>query len=96
MNEKLPKVNTFPLTKKINNQKELFYGKEEVRKDNIPISIKINKIFNSPSYVYKKEVTVVTSTNTFNKTIIGKTSNYLLTKDNSKINIKDIIDIYEK
>ena len=98
MKKILPKVFANSIDKKLTNQDRLYYGKESVRSsnDSIPIPIKINKIFASPNYIYKKEVVITTSSTTLNKTIIGKTGKYLLTSDNSKILIDDIIDIYEK
>ena len=56
---------------------------------------KINSIFNSCDFVYKADVTIVTSTGTLKKRIVGKNQNSLITIDGEYIDIKDIIDIYK-
>ena len=81
-----------------NNSQEYFYG---IEKNKIPsrktdINSKIKQLFQSPNYVYKIDVIITTKHSTIERTIIGKSRNYLITIDNETININDIIDINEK
>lgn len=93
MKNNLPKVFQNPLNKKINNQKECYYSKNnEDRNDNL-VKYKIKEILKPSNFIYKKDVVITTSKGSFNKTIIGYTQSKLLTKDNEVIDIKDIIDI---
>lgn len=63
-------------------------------KDNYTVEQKIYNIFNSPNYIYKIDVTIVTDTATLNKRIVGKTKTNLITMDNEYIPINTIRDIY--
>lgn len=98
MKKDLPDVFPVPVNKKIDNVQSVYYGKEDRKikdnNDNLSIESKINRIFNSTNYIYKKEVTIKTNNNQFSKTLVGRTPECLLTMDNEKINISDIIDIY--
>ena len=55
---------------------------------------KIANIFNSPNYIYKIDVVIVTDNETKNKRIVGKTKTNLITIDNEYIPINTIRDIY--
>lgn len=98
MERNIPSVTKVPIEKKLNNSMEVFYGKLNDRtvknSDNYDVAKKINKIFASSDYVYKKNVVITTSNGELHTTIIGKTGGYLLTSNNDKILITDIIDIY--
>lgn len=63
-------------------------------KNNYTVEQKIYNIFNSPNYIYKIDVTIVTDTATLNKRIVGKTKTNLITMDNEYIPINTIRDIY--
>ena len=104
MSKKLPEIFHNTIDKKLNNNEDYYYSannnkeiKEEkkVNKINYKKNIrqKINEIFASPSYVYKASVVIKTKDNTINKRIIGRNSKYLITMDNEKIDIDNIIDI---
>ena len=96
MNKDLPDVFPVPVNKKINNVQDSCYAKlekQDIRNSNLSIESKINRIFNSNDYIYKKKVQIKTKNGVLNKTIIGRTHDSLLTMDNEKININDIIDI---
>ena len=88
--------------KSINYKKDsqdIFYGNKQdikLKKTNIDIQKKLKNIFNSTKYVYKLNVHIITNKTDFDTIIIGKTNTHLITYDNDLINIKDIIDIYEK
>lgn len=63
-------------------------------KNNYTIEQKIYNIFNSPNYIYKIDVTIVTDKGKTNKRIVGKTKTNLITMDNEYIPINTIRDIY--
>ena len=81
-----------------NNSQELFYGSNKIKTSTrkIDVNNKIKQLFLSTNYVYKIDVIITTKESTIEKTIIGKSRNYLITMDNETININDIIDIKEK
>ncbi len=105
MKKKLPEVFHNNIDKKLYNNEDVFYSvkdnkiidKKENQKNDTTIkkSIKqkINEIFASSSYVYKANVVIKTNDGTIRKRIIGRNSKYLITMDNEKILINDIIDI---
>ena len=91
--EKKPKVFQNTISKKLNNNRNLSVTKNnEIKQDN-NVTKKIDKIFNDRNYIYKANVDIVLKDKIVNKKIIGKIDNYLLTIDNEKILIDDIIDI---
>ena len=61
---------------------------------NLTVEQKIVNIFNSPNYIYKIDVVIVTDNNKVIKRIIGKNKNNLITMDNEYIPINTIRDIY--
>ena len=65
-------------------------------KNNYTVEQKIANIFNSPTYIYKIDVVIVTDRGTSNKRIVGKTKNNLITMDNEYIPINTIREIYIK
>ena len=98
MGKKLPEVFHNSINKKLSNNNDIFYSKDdtnmvEEKKDRKNIRKKINDIFSSSDYVYKANVKITTSDNSFETKIIGKNKNYLITLDNKIIPIEDIIDI---
>lgn len=58
------------------------------------IEQKIYNIFNSPNYIYKMDVTIITDKGKFDKRIVGKTRTNLITMDGEYIPINTIRDIY--
>lgn len=102
MNNRLPRVFVNKITSIKNNEK-VSYGYNDVReakpnkyetfdeKDNI--SQKVRRIFNSPNYIFKIKVNLKTKEGTFIKTLIGKNSTSLITIDNEKIPLIDVLDI---
>ena len=79
-----------------NNQNESVLGeeKEKITIDNKDIKKDINRIFNSPSFIYKADVLITLSdSKTIKKTIIGKNNNSLITIDDELININNISKI---
>lgn len=65
-----------------------------IGKNNYTVEQKIVNIFNSPNYIYKIDVVIVTDSATLNKRIVGKTKTNLITIDNEYIPINIIRDIY--
>ncbi len=103
MNKKVPKIFVNKIDK-VNNNKEVFYSFknnnfEYEKKDNIQVNEfdiqnKIDKLFRTNDFIYKKTFHIKTKYSENDYTIISKSYNYLLTIDGSRIYIKDIIDIY--
>ena len=96
MNNDLPNVFPGDISEDINNTQEIYYskGNERLKKDeDLSIESKINRIFNSPNYIYKKDVWITKEGKREKLTIIGKTNNNLLTIDNKMIAISTIDDI---
>ena len=96
MNKELPSVFANRIDKEINNEQEIFttindYNREISSTD---VMKKINEIFSSKDFVYKKDVKITTKYGIINTTIIGINNDNLLTMDNRSINVNDIIDIH--
>lgn len=100
MNKKLPNVFVKKQKKEINNNMQVFYGKNEPNEthergqyDEIIVRKKINDIFSSPSFVYKIKVKITTSSGSNIVELIGKNYNSLILIDGSLINKNEILDI---
>lgn len=94
MNKKLPNVYAVPITKKIENNKELFKSSDRELVRSTPISEKdINKIFSDKTHVYKTRVEITTKAGKKEVDVVGETKNTLLTLTGETINIADILDI---
>ncbi len=61
---------------------------------NYTVEQKIYNIFNSPNYIYKIDVIIVTDKDSSKKRIVGKTKTNLITIDGEYIPINTIRDIY--
>lgn len=104
--KELPKMYRNSINKNINNNEKVFstmYNSDiEVRntnsfvnsKNNYSVEQKIYNIFNSPNYIYKIDVIIVTDKGKNKKRIVGKNKNNLITMDNEYIPINTIKDIY--
>lgn len=103
--KELPKMYHSTIIKDIRNNEKVYstmYNKENIsnnntlinNKNNYTIEQKIYNIFNSPNYIYKIDVTIVTDKGKINKRIVGKNKNNLITMDNEYIPINTIRDIY--
>ncbi len=103
MKRNLPNVFANKRVGVIKNNEEVYYSKEEKKLDNsliiddnfkeILIRKKINDLFNSKDFVYKVNVLITTKDGDKSETLIAKGKDSLLTFNNEKILIKDIIDI---
>ncbi len=101
MEKKLPGIFANKVDRKAGNNSDVYYGskpKETVREEFNTKNIyqKINDIFNSPTYVYKADVVIKTSSGESVKQIVGKNSAHLITMENELIPITEIKDIYLK
>lgn len=102
--KKVPKIFVNSLGK-INNNKEVFYSYKdsdfeyESEKNIVPneyeIQQKINKLFRSNDFIYKKKFHIKTINGDGTFTVISKSYDYLLTIDGEKILIRNIINIEE-
>ncbi len=103
MAKELPKMYQNKINKEIPNIQKIYttmYNKKEEKRavvnDKYTIEKKIYNIFKSPNYIYKIDVIIETADGTFNKRIVGKSKNNLITIDNEYIPIDKIRDIYTK
>lgn len=108
--KELPKMYRNKINKEITNNEKLFstmYNRSNeiidknehrstivVSKKNYTVEQKIANIFNSPNYIYKIDVVIITDTSKLNKRIVGKTKTNIITIDNEYIPINTIRDIY--
>ena len=94
--KKLPKVYVSPIDKNLQNNKQLFYSKLTEESPNTKsILQKINDIFHSRNFVYKKDVLVTTKNGSKVISLVGRTNDALLSLDNERILISDILEIKE-
>lgn len=99
--KKIPEIYVNKINKKIDNNKEVFYSYkdndeiiEEIKPlDEYTLQKKINKLFRSNDFIYKKKFHIKTKNEEKDYIIISKSYDYLLTIDGTKIMIKDIIEI---
>lgn len=99
--KKLPKIYQNTIDKKINNNRTTCYLKNDFTTtssimDNSSINAFIDDIFNTKGYAFNIPVIIKTSNNTYTTSLIAKRNGYILTFDNHKINIEDIISIQRK
>ena len=96
--KELPSMYHSSINKEINNNERiystLYNDSNIISRNNLTVEQKIQNIFNSPNYIYKIDVVIVTDNNKVNKRIIGKNKNNLITMDNEYIPINTIRDIY--
>ena len=101
--KKLPEIYINNINKKISHNDEVYYSykdnkKEEVKQikkyDFNEMQNKINYLFKSNDFVYKKKFHIITNNMEGDFEIISKSYDYLLTIDGNKIMIKDILEIY--
>lgn len=104
MNDKIPKIYKNKIDKlRTRVQKDFYYHSNEgspnltakpskiSRKDLLD---KINTIFKRPDYVYQADVIIMYKTGeNKHKKIVGLKENYLITLDNERIILDDILDI---
>ncbi len=100
--KKLPEIFVNNINKKISHNDEVFYSyksKDSKEKENTKrysmneIQNKIDSLFRSKDFIYKKVFHIKTINMEGDFIIISKSYDYLLTIDGNKIMIKDILEI---
>lgn len=98
--KRVPEIFVNKINKNISNNKEVYYSyndknvyEEEIIPNEYDLQQKINKLFKSNDFIYKKKFKIKTKDYEREYTIISKNYDYLLCIDGTKIYIKDIIDI---
>ena len=89
---------------RIDNNKKAYYSfledrldiKTEKYEENEDVIDFINKLAKSGSYIFNKDVIIVTKDKKYETRIAGKLGDRIVTLNNDSININDIIKIYEK
>ncbi len=106
MMKDLPKMYHSRIDKDLSNNERVFstiYNNDiDIRsnnnyidnKNNYTVEQKIYNIFNSPNYIYKIDVIIVTDKGKIKKRIVGKNKTNLITMDQEYIPINTIRDIY--
>ena len=70
--------------------------KTEKYEENEDVIDFMNKLAKSGSYIFNKDVIIVTKDKKYETRIAGKLGDRIVTLNNDSININDIIKIYEK
>ena len=94
--KELPKVFANHIDKDISNNRNLSYGRliEERKVQNLDlVKDKIEKIFKSDGNIYSIDCIITYESHEEKYTIIGRTENNLVTKNQKLIPIRDIYDI---
>lgn len=99
--KKLPKIYQNEITKKINNNEEVFYSSREnkvIVDDYQEESIDeiLRSVFNGIGYSFNIPLIIETTTKTYETSLIGRTKNYLITFDNDTIPLGSIKKIQKK
>ncbi len=92
----LPKVFANPIDKDLSHNRTYSYGKlEQMReeRDGDAVISKINKIFKNDNTLYSIDCIIKFENDEAKYTIIGKTNNNLITKNQKLIPIREIYDI---
>ncbi len=91
--KKLPSIYQNEINRKIKNNREVTYIKEDNKE---LINDTINAIFNGTGYVYNIPVIINTKSKTYNTYLVSKTNTIVTTLNNDIIPINDIISIERK
>ena len=94
--KKLPEIYKNNFTKKIKNNREVCYLRNEdviSKLSNISIEEEINNIFSGIGYSYNIPVEIVTNKKVYNTSLVAKTRENVVTLDNEIIAIGDIKSI---
>ena len=106
MKKKLPNIYKGSVKNNSINQKQSVINLKSKEKESVAetthdifdeeknVNRQIKDIFNSPNYVYKADVSIITTSGeTLKKTIIGRTNNSLITIDDELIDVSKISQI---
>lgn len=100
--KELPKIYKNNIDKNINNNKQLYYSGYSNNNtiintnSDIDVDLLIDGIFNNKTKVYNIPIIINTSNKIYDTYLVARTSNYLLTINQERIFIKDIISIKRK
>ena len=92
----LPKVFAAPNNKKINNNSTFSYNKldnDSNERNDILVRDKINNIFKRDEQIYSIDCVITFKEKKEKHTVIGATTNHLITNDRKLISINEICDI---
>lgn len=101
--KKLPEIFVNNINKNISHNDEVYYSYKDDKIEEIhnakkvdfnEMQNRINILFKSNDFVYKKKFHIITNKMEGDFEIISKSYDYLLTIDGNKIMIKDILEIY--
>ena len=96
--KEIPKIYVNKINK-INNNKEVYYSYKDNKQEEIiipneyDIQNKLDEIFRSNDFIYKKKLFIKTKYGEGYYTVISKSYDYLLTIDGEKIYIQNILEI---
>lgn len=101
MDKKLPSISKFSTDKTFNNNEDIYYSFIDSKSNNEVINIKeelnsLDDLFKKGEYVFNIPVVIKTNKDIFTTTIIGKLNNHIITSNNKKIEISDIVSIKTK
>ena len=74
---------------------KMYHHHENKIFNNNDIRKKINDIINSPSFIYRTNVSIVIGNDIIQRKIVGIYNNNLITIDNEQIPLDSITDIYK-
>ncbi len=87
----------------VNNNRKSYYSflddrldiKSDIEQVEQPIDF-INRLSKSGSYMFNREVVIITKDKRYETKIAGKIGNKIVTLDNESIDINEILKIYQK
>ena len=102
MNKKLPNVFVNKIEKKLDNNEHVYYSDHEEQKKDVVdefieiknIRDKIVEMYKDVPFLYKKKVEIILKDKKIETKVISYNQNYLITMDDQRIMIDDIIDIH--
>ena len=94
--KELPKVYANKIEKNIDNNKEMYDSRIEDNCRGIDVLKKIDRIFHSKDFVYKKRVIITLKEQELEAILIGRNESSIFTLDNKVIRISDVLDIKKK
>lgn len=101
MNKKLPNIFVNKIDKKLDNNEKVYYGEHGKNKEDVvdefkdikDIRDKMNEMYKDVPFLYKKKVSITLKDKTMEAKVISYNQNYLITMNNERILLDDIIDI---
>ena len=101
MNKKLPNIFVNKIDKKLNNNEKVYYGEHDKNKEDVvdefkdikDIRDKMNEMYKDVPFLYKKKVSITLKDKTIEAKVISYNQNYLITMNNERILLDDILDI---